>query len=557
VFEDFELADYGNRIPSLSFEVIADEGDVTLGAIVEALAPPGVSANLAMMVGGFVASGQTVRSNTIGFAELSPLMARREGDGLHLFDAAPAGPGINEDWLGASATDDPKPRVETSRAAIDKIPSRIALSHADPARDYQPGLQRARREAPHRNEAEIALPVTFAADQALQIAERALSLRWAAREQVRLRLPWRGVTIAPGMDISIPGLNGQWRVTKATLEAMVVALDLERVSATAIPMQSADPGRATAQADLVHGATYLELIDLPPLDDVEATAPLVVAAAAGVSPGWRSAALLSSSDDGGSWQDAGATALPAVIGTALGALGPGDAALEDRRNSIDVQLLHPAMALLNSDAAGLNAGRNLALLGDELIQFGSASLIGPGQYRLQHLRRGLRGTEAAMAAHVAGDRFILIERETLRPITVAAGSARIRVMGTGVGDIAGAVERSLIAPGQALMPLAPVHVRAQPQGQDTAISWIRRSRAGWAWSDGVDAPLAEEREVYQLEIQVGAALRTLEMDAPFWLYTAADRAADAQSGHSSVTFTVRQIGRHGLSPPASLTFPIT
>src|SRR3546814_14919305 len=33
VFEDLQLADYGNRIPSLTFEVFADEGEVGIEAI--------------------------------------------------------------------------------------------------------------------------------------------------------------------------------------------------------------------------------------------------------------------------------------------------------------------------------------------------------------------------------------------------------------------------------------------------------------------------------------------------------------------------------------------
>ena len=36
------------------------------------------------------------------------------------------------------------------------------------------------------------------------------------------------------------------------------------------------------------------------------------------------------------------------------------------------------------------------------------------------------------------------------------------------------------------------------------LRWTRRSRAGWAWADGVDAPLAEERERYAVTIAAPA-----------------------------------------------------
>ena len=44
VFEDLQLADFGNRIPALSFEVIADNGEVQLVEIVEALEEPPAAA---------------------------------------------------------------------------------------------------------------------------------------------------------------------------------------------------------------------------------------------------------------------------------------------------------------------------------------------------------------------------------------------------------------------------------------------------------------------------------------------------------------------------------
>ena len=43
VFEDFQLGDYGNRIPSLSFEVFADEAPVSIGSIITALSDGGTN----------------------------------------------------------------------------------------------------------------------------------------------------------------------------------------------------------------------------------------------------------------------------------------------------------------------------------------------------------------------------------------------------------------------------------------------------------------------------------------------------------------------------------
>ena len=103
----------------------------------------------------------------------------------------------------------------------------------------------------------------------------------------------------------------------------------------------------------------------------------------------------------------------------------------------------------------------------------------------------------------------------------------------------------------AVLPPAPVHLSAaaQPNG-DVALAWVRRSRGGWRWLDGADAPLVEERELYRVTITPAAgAARTVETATPTVIVTAADRAGGA------VTVTVRQAGSYGESPAAAIEIP--
>src|SRR5690606_242236 len=125
----------------------------------------------------------------------------------------------------------------------------------------------------------------------------------------------------------------------------------------------------------------------------------LLVAAAGPSAGWRRASLLASTDAGASWQAIGGTVGPATMGHAVTVLGSAAPALFDLAGSVEVELLHAAMMLHDADTAGLVAGRNLALLGDELIQFGRAEPLGSARWRLSRLTRGRRGTEWAIAGH--------------------------------------------------------------------------------------------------------------------------------------------------------------
>ncbi|MBN8839788.1 MAG: hypothetical protein J0I25_06260, partial [Sphingomonadales bacterium] len=69
-------------------------------------------------------------------------------------------------------------------------------------------------------------------------------------------------------------------------------------------------------------------------------------------------------------------------------------------------------------AAALDRGVNLALVGDELLQFGVAEQLAARRWRLRDLWRGRRGTAAT--AHAAGDRFVLIEAESALVVSLAA-----------------------------------------------------------------------------------------------------------------------------------------
>ncbi|HIC64930.1 MAG TPA: hypothetical protein EYO87_02805 [Paracoccus sp.] len=86
--------------------------------------------------------------------------------------------------------------------------------------------------------------------------------------------------------------------------------------------------------------------------------------------------------------------------------------------------------------------------------------------------------------------------------------------------------------GAGLRPFAPVHV-AQPWRQphspgDLVIRWTRRSRslAADSWQ-GIEVPMGEEQESYEVRIMNGAAVkRTLTSTAPSVTYTAAQQADD-------------------------------
>jgi hypothetical protein len=335
---------------------------------------------------------------------------------------------------------------------------------------------------------------------------------------------------------------------------MVVDLELVRLARGGLPdPTAASAGAPVSQVDRPHGPTILHLLDLP-LGDGLGNKPLLFVAAAGSEEGWRRAVLSASYDDGGSWQAAGATAAPAAIGATAGTLPAAGPALFDAVSALEVELANPSMWLEGRSDDALAGGANLALVGSELIQFGAAEPLGEGRFRLSRLLRGRRGTEWAAAGHGAGERFVLLDAESLAVLEAPAGSVggAASLLAAGIGDLPDAAAASAAIEGASLQPPSPVHLRAEetPDG-DLLIQWVRRSRQGWAWLGGSDTPLGEERELYRLEIAGDGFVRTVAPGEALYLYSAAQRLDDGAAG--PIQISVAQIGTFAPSRPAHLT----
>jgi hypothetical protein len=358
------------------------------------------------------------------------------------------------------------------------------------------------------------------------------------------------------MVVGIEGRAGLWRIERWTFQQMMVRLELVRVPGGAPSSAPATAGRSVAQSDLRHGATTLRVIELPSMGGVLADQPRLFAAAAGAERGWRQAALIGSFDGGASWQELGETAGRATLGRAETTLPAGGSALFDQAGSLIVALLNEEMELVSRTNADLVNGANLALLGDELVQFGRAEPLGSGRYRLTGFLRGRLGTEWAAVGHQAGEAFLLIEPISLAPIDapLSAIGTQIRVTAAGRGDGADGVTADHPLRGDSVRPPAPVHLRAQRKGADVEIAWTRRSRAGWQWLDGTDVALGEESERYQLTISGTGFGRELVTSLSSFRYSAADQQADGAAGPTKLT--VVQIGTSARSRPATITLDL-
>ena len=180
-------------------------------------------------------------------------------------------------------------------------------------------------------------------------------------------------------------------------------------SVTSAPRLAADPGRIVANRDVPAGELKMALFNVPgELSD----GPTMVLAASTPSPGWRRQYVEIS--HGGRAQLVRTALRKSILGRAATVLDRGNG------GSIEIRLYDPDQWLVSCSDQDLELGDNLAALGNEIIQFGQATPLGAGRFRLARLLRGRKGTEGAMMTHVEDEAFVLIERDAVVPISLPA-----------------------------------------------------------------------------------------------------------------------------------------
>ena len=556
VFEDLDLSNFGNRIPALTFEVFADSGALTLEPLFDGL-PQAVNAAVALPgVDGYACEG-TYKATLEKFQTVFPMSCDADGTALNLYAqngggaialAEAAVSGAAEDFGGKTGF------VRKRMPAPDNPP--LVLRYYDVDLDYQPGSQRAFGQALAGQPKTLQLPAALdAADAFALVTQAAHNADWA-RETIQWRTCELDPAVVPGTLVTVPDVAGTWRVTEWEWRTTGVELTLERMAPVAATGGIAtSAGAGNVAADLAVGTTELVAFELPYQGVTTATTPQVFAAAASAGAGWAGATLYT--DDGSGALDAvGATGrLQCTMGVATSVLAAASPMMFDRVGSVTVQLAAPGMALTDATADQLIGGANTALLGGELIQFGSAVALGGGVWRLSGLLRGRGATEAAVGSHVLGEAFVLLNGVPTA-VTLPAGlPAGIEVAAIGLADAAPVVA-PIVNAGISLTPVAPVAATATVLGDGSvALSWIRRARGMWRWTDGVDVPLVEESESYVVGFgALTAPVAGWTVAAPGLTIAAAD-VATLRAQPAGTQFWIRQAGTYALSAPTWVAMP--
>jgi hypothetical protein len=463
VIEELPLKNWGNRIPSMNFEV--DAGPATLADVLgDVMDLVGIGPDLRDLsrVAGIPVAGCILAQQAAARDFLAGLLQAYAVDLAEIDDrivaiprGGPVEAAIEATDLGAhvwqGAGREPPAPIEIEKAAELELPAQVDVGYLEAAREYQQAEQRAMRytkpDLPAR--LSLRLPLVLGADEARRMAERLLYTAWIERTRYRFTLGPRYWHLAPGAVVALPvgGALRRARITamdiglfsEARFEAVLDDDEVLEQDASGVEV----PARPAARDSIV--PTAFAVWSGRELRDEDGLAPGFYVAAGGPT-GWRGCTCYYS-PDGATWIPCGEIRKQIPWGTALGALAPwGDPSQWDLANTVAVQM--QAGGLGSMSQAEVDAGLNAAVLGNEIIGFATATAGGAGAYTLSVLRRGRRGTPTD--GHQAGDLFVLVSPEPPLRVSVPANL---------VGQ---AVQVKCLSPGQVLEDVAAVTVVIAP-----------------------------------------------------------------------------------------------
>jgi hypothetical protein len=548
MFEDLQLADYGNRIPSLTFEVFERDTDVHVNTVFDYASQGLIKGNSTQQIMGYALEGGNGRAGLSPLLSALPIIISTSDDDLQMQDIWHASGDITNITPAARLDKSRYDTPEQYRLNQGTVPQSLSLRHYDPAREYQISVQRSSRADTGRQSAQMDLAATLSADNARRLADVQLL------QIQRGNTGWNGHAII-GPDVLHAGDwvrtnndGGVWQITEIEHLGLVSRI-AARHAITANPATAtiAEPGRSVKGDDLVIGPTKLVLMDLPAMTAADPQKVQIAVAAAGNNTAWRSAALFI--DEGGYSNAIGTTASTGIMGVSANSLSWYSPALVDNTNALLVNLYHDNMLLPAGSGNPLSSDAPMIWISGEVIRYGLAEYLGAGQYRLSRLLRGCHGTQDKIDGHQTGEDVVLLEADTLRildDITVTTGQ-QLTVEASGVGDDV-PISVQITVAALSLKPLAPVHGKAWVYTSgDVQLEWTRRARVDYGWQDGVDQPMTEDIEQYAVEIWQGGTQLSVLTTNTNSLNIPGNNPALSAAGQKE--FHIRQIGKFAQSDP--------
>ena len=161
---------------------------------------------------------------------------------------------------------------------------------------------------------------------------------------------------------------------------------------------------------MVVGDTVLHFIDSHILRDSDDKLGYYVGIS-GSSTAWTGASIELSTDGGENYLSSTTSSTRSIMGELSEVLPTGSIDYPDEVNTLTVTLLRSTDVLSSVSLADMMNRANMAIVGNEIINFSNVTETSEGIWELSYLLRGRKGSAAT--SHSVGERFVVLDRTRL------------------------------------------------------------------------------------------------------------------------------------------------
>lgn len=450
------------------------------------------------------------------------------------------------------------PAITSKKAQDPELPKVVRVHYFAVSRDYEYGeaVSPWRTTTDATNPVDVELPIALDDQTAAEIVEAIWADSWTARDTHEASVGRNWIQLEPTDPVLIP-LDGEYQrmrvVTIQDSSLLLRKLTLVRDDDdNFVPIAVAvEPQRPPSVID-VKAPTLLIVLDLPPLRFEDDDPGVYAAVAPATGSTWQGAVIYRSCDGELTWEPLTDGLTETLVGELVDALED-TAFVEgfDMGSTLRVEIpvwaaTTPASATIDQLANGANACAIGAPGRWEIVQYQFATQVSATVWELTGLLRGRRSTNHNIGTSVAGDRFVLLDENTITRLAVDPAlideTCSYRPVTFATTFASGAdqdIEHE--HEGQALIPFSPVDVTAaRDMSGDIGVLWDRRDRLGFTLSGTL--PMSEAVEAYQVDVvYLGNVIRTLSSGTESATYSAAQQATDGTAAATALFFRVYQI----------------
>lgn len=315
------------------------------------------------------------------------------------------------------------PEVDSVLASEIELPRQIDVKYIDPERDWDSNTQSDNRQITEGVSTELLeVQLCLLADEARAAAQRKLYQGYVQGTAHKFTLPWTYLYLHPGYKVTITRAEGFTHVLKLTsitggiglLECEGVAIEPAAFTQPAI----GSGGPPWIPPLPVPAMTILGLLDTPILRDGDGGAQIgryiYGLPRTGVKQKWTGFVLNISRNN--QWVPIAESKDSATAGAVVSAIGLStNISAVDHTGVITVDLYGVSKFLTSVTEAEMIAGANLAVVGDMVFRFATATQLPntggttPNRWELTDLLNGQRGTDEHITDDLTGARFVLVD----------------------------------------------------------------------------------------------------------------------------------------------------